>query len=92
MVLPHHLETAPRHRCGPPLRSYLRAMETYAFAPEPDAFGRALRWISAERTVNPGRPLREIVEEAGPRFNLSPLQEEWLWQSLVEVPRADAGH
>ena len=59
-------------------------MDSSSFSPEPDAFGRALQWISAERVTNPERSVRAIVEEAGPRFSLSPLQEQWLWESLVQ--------
>jgi hypothetical protein len=44
---------------------------------------RAIRWISAERDARPERAIAEIVDEAGPRFDLAPIETEYLWKTFV---------
>jgi dienelactone hydrolase len=39
---------------------------------------RAVRWLSDERSANPGRSALSVVEEASFRFDLSPSEEEWM--------------
>lgn len=58
--------------------------------PKGEALQRAIRWISAEREAQPERALAEIVNEAGPRFDLAPLETEYLWKTFV-AKRAEAG-
>jgi hypothetical protein len=47
--------------------------------PDGEGFRRALRWLSDERRHDP-----DAVEEAAVRFNLSPVEEEFL---LAEARR-----
>ena len=45
---------------------------------------RAVRWISAERVENPNKKINELLDEAGKRFNLSPIQTDSLLRILKE--------
>jgi hypothetical protein len=46
--------------------------------PEGDALRKAVKWISAELTEDPGKPLQNLVTEAVMRFDLSPKDAEFL--------------
>jgi hypothetical protein len=50
--------------------------------PEGEALRQAIKWIDAERLDNSGKSLRQLVEEAGLRFNLSPKDAEYLMRFL----------
>jgi hypothetical protein len=39
---------------------------------------RAVKWISEERQYHPDRKYRSIIEEACLKFNLSPVESEYL--------------
>ena len=54
--------------------------------PKGEALRRAVRWISSERDARPERPIAAIVQEAGPRFNLTPMDAEYLWRTFVVSP------
>jgi hypothetical protein len=45
---------------------------------------RAIRWISERRQQDPEVSLQTLLSEAGPRFNLTPKDQEGLWQLLFE--------
>lgn len=45
---------------------------------------RAVRWISEQRRERPKARLNELLSEAGPRFNLSPGDQEGLARLLRE--------
>lgn len=51
--------------------------------PERESLRRALRWIAEHRAESPATPTAELVKEASRRFDLGPLDEEWLWQALT---------
>jgi hypothetical protein len=51
--------------------------------PKGETLQRAIRWISAERDARPERAIAEIVDEAGPRFDLAPIETEYLWKTFV---------
>jgi len=46
--------------------------------PEGEDLRQAIRWISGRRQEAPGTPLSALVEEAAFRFDLSPLDQEFL--------------
>lgn len=46
--------------------------------PEGDAIRKALKWISAELTEHPEKPVQKLVSEAITRFDLSPKDSEFL--------------
>ena len=52
------------------------------FLPEGEGLRRALQWISQVREQDPGEPLRNLIDQAGKKFDLSPLDEEFLWRTL----------
>jgi hypothetical protein len=60
--------------------------------PEGEELRRALRWLNEERDFNPQRSSISLVEEAAMRFNLSPLQEEWLLAVLRSPMRPSESH
>ncbi|MEW5735779.1 MAG: hypothetical protein AB1921_13050 [Thermodesulfobacteriota bacterium] len=52
--------------------------------PEGEDLRRAVKWISEKRCDNPGLDLKALVNEASVKFNLSPLDEEFLFRKIVE--------
>ena len=46
---------------------------------------RALDWILDELAEDPRRNRVELIDEAGRKFDLSPLQSEFLFSQLVEA-------
>jgi hypothetical protein len=57
------------------------------FGSEP--FNRAIRWISAHRQ-DYGATLAGLVRAASFKFNLSPLEEQGLWNLLTRPPGQSA--
>ena len=45
---------------------------------------RAVKWISDERQYNPGQKNSELIEKACLKFNLSPMDAEYLLNVLKE--------
>jgi len=54
--------------------------DTRDILPEGELLRRAIRWISENRGA--GRPWVFLVEEAGRRFDLSPLDEDFLMRNF----------
>jgi len=55
--------------------------------PHGEALRQAVRWLSNQRLENQKRPLQELLAEAALRFDLSPLEAEFLrtnWSSVRE--------
>ena len=50
--------------------------------PHGEGLRRALRWLSENRTVTPA-----LVNDAAERFDLSPLEEEFLLREFCREPR-----
>lgn len=50
--------------------------------PEGENLRNAVKWISEERTWSPGKSLQELIESASVKFNLSPLETEYLQRLL----------
>lgn len=51
--------------------------------PQGEPLRRAVRWISDRRTDDPKVDIKKLVEEAGLRFDLPPLDQEYLWHTFV---------
>ena len=49
-----------------------------AIMPEGDAIRKAIKWISAELTEDPEKPVQKLVNEAVSLFDLSPKDTEFL--------------
>jgi hypothetical protein len=54
-----------------------------AFLPEGEHVRRAVRWISDNRNDDPSRSAVALVSEAATRFDLSPLEEDWLLRTFA---------
>jgi hypothetical protein len=46
--------------------------------PQGEAIRKAIKWLSQMRTDEPGSDPRKLVEQACLKFNLSPLDAEYL--------------
>ena len=46
--------------------------------PKGEHLRQAIRWISAERLEDESKPISRLIQEAAQRFNLSPVDEEYL--------------
>jgi hypothetical protein len=52
--------------------------------PKGEHIRNAVKWVSEERIHHPETPLGELLEKASVRFNLSPLEVEWLERFIKE--------
>jgi hypothetical protein len=50
--------------------------------PKGEPLRRAIRRISGRRQ-DPGADITKLVQEAGVQFDLSPLDQEFLWRTFV---------
>ena len=50
--------------------------------PSGESLRKAVKWISDERQARPDAPLVKLVDEAALRFDLSPLDQQWLIETL----------
>ncbi len=56
---------------------------------EGDGIKKALRWLSERRQEAPQARRSALIDEAATRFDLSPLEVEWLlanWREDAEKP------
>lgn len=56
--------------------------------PQGELAKKALAWICEQMRDAPSTPLSEHIVEAGRRFNLSPLDEDFLRRFLKENPNS----
>ena len=56
-------------------------MLTKGLEPRGEALRQALRWLSDNAPIT-----RDTIDEAGRRFNLSPLEEEFLLKEYRQPP------
>ena len=54
-----------------------------ALEPKGEPLRKAVRWISDRRRDDPDADVKALVNEAGFRFDLDPLDQEYLWHALV---------
>ena len=52
--------------------------------PQGEDLRKAVKWISAERRYNPGQKLPKLIEKACLKFDLSPLDAEYLLNFLKQ--------
>ena len=48
--------------------------------PQGEHLRKAVKWISEERKYNPERSLKELIEAASLKFDLSPGDEDFLFR------------
>ena len=53
--------------------------------PQGEDIRRAVKWISEERTYHPQRKLSELIDEACLKFDLSPMDAEFLTRTLLQT-------
>ena len=52
--------------------------------PEKEGARRALRWVSEQRSENPEADMHSLIDQAGRKFDLNPLEQEALITWLAE--------
>lgn len=52
--------------------------------PDSENIRKAAKWVIAERKYNPAQSLGKLIEEAGKKFDLSPLETEFLERFIKE--------
>jgi len=52
--------------------------------PAGEELRKAVKWISEARQDEPGKKLSRLIEEACLKYNLSPVDEEFLQKTLME--------
>jgi hypothetical protein len=52
--------------------------------PKGEDLRKAVKWVSAERTYNPEKKVKKIIEEACLKFNLSPMDADFLLRKFLE--------
>jgi len=52
-----------------------------ATAPEGDGLKKAMRWLSERRQEDPKAPRPQLIQEAGGRFDLTPLEVQFLYDN-----------
>ena len=55
--------------------------------PEGEDLRKAVKWISEERKFNPGTQTSKLIEEACLKFDLSPMDAEYLSNFLKKEDR-----
>lgn len=58
--------------------------------PEGDGLRAALSWLSERRLEDPSVPRAKLVDEAALRFDLSPMETDFLLQSWKDPPPGGA--
>ena len=57
---------------------------TMSIQPESEDLRKAVKWVSEERKYNPERSLKELIEAASLKFDLSPADEAFLARFVRE--------
>jgi len=52
--------------------------------PKGEDLRRAVKWVSEERKYNPDKERKALIEEACVKFDLSPLDADFLLRKLLE--------
>jgi hypothetical protein len=53
--------------------------------PEGEEIRRATAWLSEQRQTQPQAPLKKLIEAACLKFDLSPLEADFLSRTLSEI-------
>jgi hypothetical protein len=52
--------------------------------PKGEDLKKAVKWISEERKYNPEKEVKKLIEEACMKFDLSPVDADFLLRHLLE--------
>jgi hypothetical protein len=55
--------------------------------PKGEDLRKAVKWVSDERMYNPQKKLKTLIEEACLKFNLSPVDADFLLRKLLETEK-----
>ena len=58
--------------------------------PHGEALRQAVRWLSERRRDSPGAGLAGLLSEAARRFDLSPLEEQFLFEQFLQSKGSEA--
>ena len=53
--------------------------------PEGDSLRKAVKWIAEEQKAGATKTRRQLMDEACLKFNLNPMEAEYLTRSLKEI-------
>ena len=53
--------------------------------PEGESLRKAVKWISEEKQAGSSKTREQLMEEACLKFNLTPMEEEYLIRSLKDI-------
>lgn len=60
-----------------------------AMKPQGDSIRNAVKWVSEEQQYNPEKKRRALIDEACVKFNLSPMDAEFLARCLTEQKKPE---
>ena len=52
--------------------------------PKGEDLRKAVKWVSEERTHNPEKKIKKVIEEACVKYNLSPKDADFLLRKFLE--------
>ena len=52
--------------------------------PKGENLRKAVKWVSDERTYNPEKKIKKVVEEACVKYNLSPRDADFLIRKFIK--------
>lgn len=52
--------------------------------PQGEDLRKAVKWVSEERKYNPGKEIKAIIEAACLKFDLSPMDADFLLRKLLD--------
>ncbi len=55
--------------------------------PEGESLRQAVKWISDRRLDDASQRLSKLIEEASVRYDLSPLETDFLWRAMSEAAK-----
>jgi hypothetical protein len=61
-----------------------KGKQTMSIQPKGEDLRRAVKWVSEERKYNPEKEIKAIVQEACMKFDLSPIDADFLLRHLLE--------
>lgn len=53
--------------------------------PEGESLRKAVKWISEEEMAGTSKSRQELITEAGLKYNLTPIEAEYLSRSFKEI-------
>jgi hypothetical protein len=56
--------------------------------PEGDDIRKAVKWISEQHLDDPGKDLKTLAREASVKFDLSPVEADFLERFVIDQPPA----